>query len=220
VSLGALTGSRRALVGVIAACVALYAIAAWFLFLSPKRAEASQLAADVTAAEERLAAARATGRPSSPASRVSDLIRLAKAMPSSKDQASLLLELDVLARATNVGIVSITLQEPTALTSGTTAIPVALTVAGSYRDVTRFLRKMRRLVGLSGGNPRALGRLLTVQSVELTESKEHGFPRLDAAILLNAHVYDGPIVPPTPVLPPSESTDDADGTATAAGATP
>ena len=79
---------------------------------------------------------------------------------------------------------------------------------------------MRRLVGLAGGSPRAVGRLLTVQSVDLTESKTDGFPRLDAAILLNAHVYDGPIVPPTPVTPVEDSTGDDGTTASAAGATP
>ncbi len=220
-SLRAVTGSRRALFGVVAAAIALYAVAAWFLFVSPKRAEASHLEADVIAAEEALAAARTTtDRPSSPGTSVSDLFRLAKAMPSSSDQASLLLELDVLARKANVAIASVTLQEPTPLAGGSTAIPVAVTVGGSYRDITRFLRQMRRLVGASGGNPRAVGRLLTVQSVELVESKEHGFPRLDAAILLNAHVYDAPIPPPTPVAPPPGSTDEAAGDTSAAGATP
>jgi Tfp pilus assembly protein PilO len=220
VSLGALTGSRRALIGVAAAAVALYAIAAWFLFVSPKRAEASRLEADVVAAEDALVAARAaTGKRATPETRVSDLFRLAKAMPSSRDQASLLLELDVLARKANVAIASVTLQEPTTLAAGSTAIPVAVTVGGSYRDVTRFLRQMRRLVGLSGGNPRAVGRLLTVQSVELTESKEHGFPRLDAAILLNAHVYDTPIAPPAPPTPPAGSDEETDAETSAAGAT-
>lgn len=219
-SLAALTRSRARLVAVAAAGVAVYLLAAWFLFVSPKRAEASRLDAEVTAAEERLAQARAaSGRPTDPQSRVSDLFRLAKAMPASADQASLLLELDVLARKANVAIASLTLQEPTALAGGSTAIPVAVTVGGTYRDITRFLRQMRRLVGLSGGDPRALGRLLTVQSVELSESKTRGFPRLDAAVVLNAHVYDGPIVPPTPVTPLAEE-GPVDTATSAAGATP
>ena len=70
-------------------------------------------------------------------------------------------------------------------------------------------------------DPFATGRLLTVQSVDLTESKAQGFPHLDAALLLNAHVYDGPIVPPAPAPSPSDETDeDSEGTTAAAGATP
>jgi Tfp pilus assembly protein PilO len=222
VRLASIRGSRRGLLALIAAGIALYAIAAWFLFVSPKRADASRLEADLVVAEAELAQARATAdQPGgAPRTRVSDLFRLAKAMPASRDQASLLLELDALADRSNVSIASVTLQEPAPLAGGSTAIPVAVTVSGSYRDITRFLRQMRRLVGLSGGDPRALGRLLTVQSVELSESKVKGFPRLDAAILLNAHVYDGPIVPPTPETPPA-STEEQDGAAaSAAGATP
>jgi len=75
---------------------------------------------------------------------------------------------------------------------------------------------------LTVGDPYAKGRLLTVQSIELTESQEKGFPNLDAVLVLNAHVYDGPIPPATPVTPPASSGDGTEttSTATAAGATP
>lgn len=142
-------------------------------------------------------------------------------MPSSRDQASLLLELDLLARKANVTIASVSMQEPSALPGGSTAIPVAVTVSGTYRNITRFVRQMRTLAGLRRGDPYATGRLLTVQSVDLTESKADGFPRLDAALLLNAHVYDGPIAVPAPVTPPATSTSGSTSTTTsAAAATP
>ena len=221
-SLGSITSSRRGLVAAVAVGVAIYLLAVWFLFVSPRRADASRLQDEVVAAEARLAEARAaTGGPRAAKSHVSDLFRLAKAMPSSRDQASLLLELDLLARKVNVTIASVSMQEPAALTGGSTAIPVAVTVSGTYRDITRFVRQMRALAGLRHGDPYATGRLLTVQSVDLTESRAGGgFPHLDAALLLKAHVYDGPIVPPAPVTPPSDSTDGSEGSASAAGATP
>src|SRR6185369_16586909 len=84
---------------------------------------------------------------------------------------------------------------------------------GTYRQITRFIRAMRGLVALRGGNPYAKGRLFTVQGVDLTESKSKGFPNLDAVLLLNAHVYDGPIVPPTPVTPPTTSGGETESTA-------
>lgn len=220
-SVGALMSSRRAQVVAAAVLVVVYLLAAWFLFVAPKRAEAGRLQGEVTAAEARLAEARAgVGRPRGAQSRVSDLFSLAKAMPASGDQASLLLELDLLAHAAGVTIASVSMQEPAPLTGGSTAVPVAVTVGGTYRNITRFIRRMRGLAGLRSGNPYAKGRLLTVQSVDLTESKANGFPDLDAALLLNAHVYDGPIVPPTPVTPPEDSSGDTDATASAAGATP
>ena len=58
VNVGSLTSSRRALVVVAAVSVAVYLLAVWFLFVSPKRAEAGRLQDEVVAAEARLAAAR------------------------------------------------------------------------------------------------------------------------------------------------------------------
>ncbi len=221
-SVRALTGSRRGLLALVAAGALVYLLAVWFLFVSPRRAEASRLQDEVAAAEARLAEARAhSGTPAAAKTRVSDLFRLAKAMPPSRDQASLLRELELLARRANVTVASVSLQEPAALAGGSTAIPVAVTVSGTYRDITRFVKQMRSLAGLRRGDPFATGRLLTVQSVDLTESKAQGFPHLDAALLLNAHVYDGPIVPPAPAPSPSDETDeDSEGTTAAAGATP
>lgn len=221
-NVGSLTSSRRALVVVAVVSTAIYLAAVWFLFVSPRRAEAARMQNEVVAAEASLAAARGgAGAPHATKGRVSDLFRLAKAMPSSRDQASLLLELDLLARKAKVTIASVSMQEPSALTGGSTAIPVAVTVSGTYRDITRFVRQMRTLAGLRRGDPYATGRLLTVQSVDLTESKADGFPQLDAALLLNAHVYDGPVIPVAPATPPAESSSGSTGTtASAAGATP
>jgi Tfp pilus assembly protein PilO len=210
-------GWRIAIVG---GAAAVYLCALWLLVVSPKRAEASSLKADVADAEARLAVARGTsGRPQQASVPVSDLFRLAKAMPSSGDQAGLVLELDRLAARTRVDLGTVTLQEAVVASGGATTIPVAVTVTGSYRGVGRFLGRMQQLVKASGGKVRATGRLFTVQSVELTESKARGFPVLDAAILLNAYVYDGPIAPPAVTPPPSDDTDASSGS-TAAGATP
>ena len=55
---------------------------------------------------------------------MSDLFSLAKAMPSSSDQASLLLELDLLARKSGVTIAGVSMQEAAPLAGGSTAVPV------------------------------------------------------------------------------------------------
>ena len=219
-SLGRITSSRRALVALVAAGVAVYALALWFFIVSPKRAEASRLQTELAGAEQLAQQPTTpTGSPRSPRTRVSDLFRLSEAMPSSGDQASLLLALDTLAKRANVTTAAVTVQDATLLTGGTTAVPVSVTVSGTFGQITRYLSEMRRQVGLKHGRPRVVGRLFTVQSVDITESKSDGFPYLDAAILLNAHAYDGPVVPPAPVTPP-ETTDTSQGAPTAAGATP
>ena len=211
----------RALIAIALGAVLLYTLVLWFLLVAPKRSEAATLSEDVVAAELRLADAQlqqrrphATGGP-----RVTDVLRLAKAMPSSSDQPGLVLELDRLARASGVTLGSITPSEPVVGAGGATTIPVVVTTEGSYRQITRFLQRTRGLVRVRGGEVRATGRLFTVQAVELAESNRKGFPFLDATVTLNAYVYDGPIVPATP--PPGAQDIETNSTgATAARSTP
>jgi Tfp pilus assembly protein PilO len=212
----------RAQIAIALAAVLLYTAVLWFLVVGPKRSEATRLSDDVVAAQLDLAKAQLEQRRpahAKPVTNVSDVLRLAKAMPSSADQAGLVLELDRLAQSSNATITAIAPQEEVIGASGATTIPVVVTVTGSYRQITRFLQRTRALVGVSGGRVRATGRLLTVQSVELVESQAKGFPYLNATITMNAFVYDGPIAPPAP--PPSTTTtEDTSTGATAARSTP
>lgn len=212
--------SPRTRVALVAVAVLLYTAVLWFLVVSPKRSEAAGLASEVVAAELRLAEARSTANgPRAAAAPVADVVRLAKAMPSSAEQSSLVLELDSLARRAGVTLGTIAPEPTETDTAGATLVPVTVSVSGSYAGVTRFLRLTRQLVGVSGGKLHATGRLFSVQGVELSESASAKFPKLDATITLNAYAYDGPIVPPTPPTPaPSE--DESTTGATAAGGTP
>lgn len=213
----------RTLVVLAAAAVVVYALALWFLLVAPKRAEATAVADDVVAAELQLVEAQAqANRPQAlppTGARVSDVLRLSKAMPSSADQPGLVLELDRLARSTGVKLGSITPREPVIDAGGPTAIPVVVTAEGSFRQITRFVRRARELVRFSGGKVRATGRLFTVQSVELAESNAKRFPFIDATITMNAFVYDGPIVPEAPPPPAGAEEDTSSGATSAAGAT-
>lgn len=188
--------SPRALLGLAAGAVLIYGLAAWFLFVSPKRAEVATARADVADAELRLAEAQAAAnRPGDSGVPVSDVFRLAKAMPDSNDQPGLILELSRLARGSGVTLQSITPQAAVGGAGGTTMIPVAVTIGGSYSEISKFLRRTRTLVSVRDGELRTTGRLLTVQTLGLVESVTEGFPMLDATMTLNAYVYDGPILP-------------------------
>ncbi len=210
----------RAQIGIAAGVVLVYALVVWFLLVSPKQAEATALADDVAVAELRLVEAQvAAARPTQViGTSVSDLLRLAKAMPASSDQSSLVLELELLGRAAGIKVVSIVPSEPVAAVGSAQSIPVVVAAEGSYRQFARFLKRLRALVSVRGGAVHATGRLLTVQGVELSESKASGFPTLDGIITLNAFVYDGPIVAATP--PPAPVTDETSTDSSAAGATP
>lgn len=205
--------SPRALAALAAGAVLLFAAVAWFLVVSPKRADASSAGADLAAAQLRLEEAEAAlVRPSVSGTAASDVLRLSKAMPTSADHAGLILEVTRLARQTGVTLEGMTPQTPVAGVGGPSAIPVSVTVNGRYRDIARFLQRARELVTVSAGRVSARGRLLSARSVMLTEAAVGGFPRLSATIELDAFVYDGPIVPEAPPEPATEE-DPSSGTA-------
>jgi Tfp pilus assembly protein PilO len=210
--------SPRAFLGLAAGAVLIYGLAVWFLFVSPKRAEVASVRSDVAAAELRLAEAQAAAnRPGDAGVPVSDVFRLAKAMPGSNDQPGLILELSRLARSSGVTLRSITPQASVVGEGGTTMIPVAVTIGGNYFEISKFLRRTRTLVSVRDGELRTTGRLLMVQDLALVESITDGFPQLDATMTLNAYVYDGPILPPDLPDPPEE--DGSSSASTAAGGT-
>lgn len=198
--------SPRAIAVIALVVVALYAAVVWLLVVAPKRAEVSRVADEVAAAETRLAAAQAAaGRAYEAPLSVADVLKLSKAMPTSADQASLVLELSSLATKSGVLLRSIAPEEPVVEVGEPTAIPVTVSVSGTYFKIARFLALARSLASLRGDQITARGRLLAVQSVELRESQTKRFPHLDGVVTLRAYVYDGPITPPTP--PPASPTD-------------
>lgn len=209
----------RTLTVLAASAVLVYTFVVWFLLVSPKRSEAARLGDDIAAAEVRLVEAEAAlNRPRAAGGSVSDVLRLAKAMPQSVDQSSLVLELSRLADATGVTLRSITPQTPVVGAGGATLIPVAVAVGGSYFEISRFLRSTRALVRVRRGKIYATGRLFTVQNIELVESLTEGFPTLDGTITLSAYVYDGPIAPAEVPDSPNDELQPSNG-ASAAGST-
>jgi Tfp pilus assembly protein PilO len=208
--------SPRARLGLALAGVLVYALVLWLVVVSPKRAELASVNAEVAAAEAQLATSGAQRGTRAPASSgVGDVVRLAKAMPSSNDGASLMLELEQLAKRARVTLSEVAPDDPTLDDSGATAVPVSVTVTGTFREITRFLRDSRALVSFGGGRIRATGRVLNVTGVELAESSAGKFPLLDAKIAFDAYTYDSPIAPPTPPTPADTGTSSG---ATAAGA--
>jgi Tfp pilus assembly protein PilO len=208
--------SPRALYALAAVAVLVFTAAVWFLVVSPKRADAASATADLAAAEARLSDAQAALlRPRVSGTSTVDVLKLTKAMPSSRDQAGLVLELTRLARASGVTLEGITPQEPVAALVGPASIPVSIVVNGRYHDVARFIKRTRMLVTVRGGKVTARGRLMSVRGVTLAESDTGSFPQLDATILLDSYVYDGPIAPPEAPVTETEEEIDSGGAAAA-----
>ena len=210
--------SPRALLAVAVGGVLVWAALLWLVYVSPHRSAASRAKQELAAAQTELVQAQvAAHRPSAVGgTTASDVLRLAKAMPTSGDLSGLVFELSRLAQVSHVQLRSISSATATEGPGGTTMVPITVIVGGRFRQVTRFLQRTRALVSMRAGRLHATGRLFSVDSVELAESLPGGFPNLDATVVLDAFAYDGPI---TPATPPSTS-EDTTTTSTSSSAAP
>jgi Tfp pilus assembly protein PilO len=123
-----LTGRDKKILIVLVPVVVLAAY--WFLLLAPKREEASTAGTALTEQQERLEAARTSSRAAEGAQQnfevsYAQVVRLGKAIPSSVDMPSLLVQLDAAAAGTGIQFTNITAGERTA------AAPAPPTAPGS-----------------------------------------------------------------------------------------
>jgi Tfp pilus assembly protein PilO len=200
----------------------------WFLLVSPQRAAVKDLEAEIGAAEQRLEEHRlATLRAGTVEKiEVADLFRLSKAMPDRADMSGVLLELNRIAAGAGITFESISPQTAVPI-SGYQAVPILLTFKGNFYNLSDFLYRLRTLVHVDDGRLAATGRLFAIDTLDFAESQE-GFPRISAALVVDAFVY-GTGVPATATptttttttttapLPPVS---DPSSSATAAPATP
>jgi hypothetical protein len=159
--------------------------------VSPKRAEASALKAEVaaleiTVTEARIAATPRSNEDTKPIA-VADIFRLAKAMPAVPDMPGILLELDRIAEETGVEFQSVT-PLASAVVGDFQTVPITLAFDGNFYELSDFLFRLRTLVGVRGGELRAAGRLFSVETISFAESTK-GFPELGAVLSVIAYVY-------------------------------
>jgi Tfp pilus assembly protein PilO len=176
-----MTGRDR----IVAIAVGVLAVlaATWIMVVSPERKKASELDAQVSAAQTQLSSAEgqlanARAAQAQYASAYASIVSLGKAVPASQEVPSLIYQL---AQASNnkkvefASIVSGTAggsgSSPSAAAAsaaGFTQMPFTFTFNGSFFDLEHLFEQISRFtVTTSSGALQVSGRLLTIQSVKL-----------------------------------------------------
>lgn len=177
-------------VAVVLGLVMLAAVG-WLAVVGPQRSKGKSLETEIAAVRVEIQKARLLARPKSTvaAVRVADIFRLSKAMPTEVDMPGILLELNRVAGEAGITFDSITPQAAVAVGSYQT-VPVQVVFTGNYYELSDLLYRLRNLVEVHDGKLATTGRLFTVESVGFSES-EDGFPKLEAAMTVNAFIYGG-----------------------------
>jgi Tfp pilus assembly protein PilO len=186
--------SRGTTIGLIIGGDILLLVLGWLLLIGPQRATATSIARSAQSTEvqiqalEQSAAAAETPAPKQPVIQTAGLYGLAKAMPSTTDMPDVLLELDQIARASGVTVVSIAPGTPAAGV-GFNVLPITVTFSGNFYSLTDLLYRLRTLVTVRHGELDATGRLFSVYSVSLNPGGNGNV--LNATATINTFVYAG-----------------------------
>lgn len=189
--------------------------ALWFLVVTPERQRAVAAAGQLTAVDARRSTALSaqatalTARSHFP-TYVSDISLLARAVPAGPGVSALLKQLESTAARDHVNVRSITVaggssasgpgavtstpttQPATATTSGTPGAAATLpstsysfAFEGSFLDLERFFDGVNHYTAVDGSDLRVHGRLLSLQSVNLTLRQDSS--GMEAAVTANAY---------------------------------
>lgn len=186
--------SRPAIIVLVVVGLIAYLALGYLLLISPQRSKASDLKKQVADTEAQINQYRTLSAQAKAAApiRVADLFRLEKAMPNEVDMAGIVLELSRIAGDSGITFESITPQGVVAA-PGYQVLPVALVFDGNYFELSDFLYRLRSLVRVRTGRLASSGRLFIVDAISFAES-EKSFPRIQAALVVNAYVYgDAPV---------------------------
>jgi hypothetical protein len=168
----------------------LLAVGGWLALVSPQRHQAATAAANAQLAQTQLAVLlgqTAQGPTKQPVIHTADLYSLDTALPSQADQPDLLFELDRVAKASGVDIISISPQAAQAAAAGYTTVPINLNLDGTYYELTGFLRNLRLLVSERHGRLVANGPLFAVTSIAFSPGTDKN--DAPATVALQAFYY-------------------------------
>jgi Tfp pilus assembly protein PilO len=212
---------KHGLVVVVPICGLLVLVLGWMVLLGPKQRQIGDLRQQTAAVRQQIAddlarAAASRTAAAAPVIKTADIYKLETAMPSILDMPDLLLELDQMAKASGVTLMSIGPSPLSQGTNGYSTEKLTLQADGNFYTLTDYIYRLRNMVYVRSGALEANGRIFALDNVTITP-RDSG---LQAQIQLETYVYGTPPAPAgaTPAAP--ASTTPASTTTTSTTTTP
>jgi hypothetical protein len=194
--------------GAIGALTVVVLAAGALLVVLPQRSQAHKVDDQIAQAQAQYVAMHRSGAHSAPSVDATAVYDLTRAMPDTDDMPDALVELSRLARTTKSTLVSVKPSAATSLPNGSSALPIQLTLEGSWTAVTGFLAGLRNEMEYRGGTYHVHGRLFEIDSVQLTPQGDG----LQALLGIDAFDYGTP--PPAGTSPTTTGTTTTTSTTT------
>lgn len=187
---------RRDIYILIGLGVIVLVVAWYFLMISPKRDELSEIREKRDAEqrkfetdsarvqrlpEERSAARQAT----------EDLLKINKLVPVDEQLPSLIIELNKSANQAGIDFVKITPSTEVAV-AGQTVVPLELKFEGRFFDVNDFLYRVENYARIEGSDVNVSGRFVSVVALLLQEGEFQEWPNVTATLGANTYMTSPP----------------------------
>jgi Tfp pilus assembly protein PilO len=204
--------------------------AAWVLVVSPERKKASQIGGQVASAQAALSSAESkldTARQAQArySAAYASIVSLGKAVPTTQEVPSLIYQLSHVSKSKNVDFQSISVgsgstpatsvsaASAAAAGAGFSQVAFNLQFNGSYAHLESLLREISDLATLTpSGALEVKGRLLTIQSVKLSQSTEGTGGGLVAAVTATAYQLPAETTAAAPAVGGTSTTSTSAGT--------
>jgi Tfp pilus assembly protein PilO len=223
-----MTGRDRIVVVVIAALAVV--AAAWLLFVAPEREKATKLGAEVSTAESQLTTAQnevnaARSAEADYPTEYTSLVNLGKAVPTSQEVPSLIVQLAQATNEKNVEFTSFTPGGSSAAASSFTAMPFTFVFNGSFFDLSDLIQQLNHFTTrTSAGRLQVSGRLLTIQGISLAPGASSGSDKssgqMTASITATAYVLPASQAASTATAVSPTGAQSTSGSAASSSATP
>ncbi|HEY2326629.1 MAG TPA: type 4a pilus biogenesis protein PilO [Gaiellaceae bacterium] len=175
---------------IVCGVVAVIIAAGGFLVaVRPQQTKLKSVDEQIATAQAQFAGLHATAG-KKPQIDAAQLFQLSRAMPKADDMAGILLDLSQIATSSKVSLISVAPQSRVALADGSSAVPMQVTIAGSWSQVTAFLRDLRDQVQLNGKRLTVGGRVFDVDQVQL--SAQQTKQPIQALLTLSAFDFGAP----------------------------
>jgi Tfp pilus assembly protein PilO len=184
---------QHLVIGGIALAAVLVAVGGYMVAIRPQIAKTHALDAQIATAQIQYAALHGSDGTRRRSLHAAELFQLSRAMPNSDDQPGVMLELSRLAAASSVDLMAIAMQPRVALSDGSSALPVNVTVDGSWGHLASFLHQVRNQVRVKGTTVSVAGRLFVIDSIQINPSSAP--PAIEAVLQMSAFDYGAPPSP-------------------------
>jgi Tfp pilus assembly protein PilO len=170
------------------------ALAGYLLAISPQSSKAQSLDGQIAEKQQQYLTLHEVRLGRNESLHAAELFQLSRAMPDTDDQPGIMLELSRLATASSMKLMAVGIQPRVALTDGSSAVPLNVSIDGSWTNLARFLRAMRNEVQVRGKSLAIGGRLFTIDQIAITPSANTN-GSIEAQLRMNAFDYGAPPSP-------------------------